>query len=1232
MHVLTHGLPGETCSQHCLEINATMSDMKQNAQEDKEVEIVSDTLGHTQEPLQSHTFCLKNNAAGLSSEEHENPLNGTQPNPFVYSSVPAVPHAGNSLPSGALVNGPGSHPTSEVHCVLNKGTVLSNNVLDAVWQVEKDTSPEVLPPPSELQSDAWKNTAGPAVKTLATQPGVNTPLSHLEENESKLAYSTLSGDSAEQMPISKPRIKQTIEAGSRHSAEWSQSSSDDNGDFEVIRWDPTTECFLHSGRRLETRVKHQREKQHTTHVKTMAGSPEKVNNSLNHSYRLPRPGNDVEYVDIANKGDSLDTQSGIKYSVIPFRDLSRNRVLESEQRISGVAQEGSNEENDPEDEDSFHQKVEQLKAEQLEQDPFFFSCTICNVNFMEKRHFHRHMMYHLGKHNQVKSENVSQAFICRECGRLFCDSNSLMKHIIIHQDRLEKLREEIKGLKNPEFEDRGTTVQCSHCVFGCNCQKIFVQHAKAGDNLKHYYFCEECNYITLTQQALELHLHVAHLNTHRPQCRKMTHTNDAEEADHVQFQCKMGFFTSRDKVESERHSKMENLRSRILDDKSRIAACKANLLKSAFGETAHSTHCSTGKKDIYVKKSTDKSSPQFKWHVRCTKNKLSPSLWRISKHGKLLLQPAGKLDVATDLTCVEEDAEQNGRRAFGSSKQANCPATADFLLSARNLKLDQMFFEGSKSDPESRSLPSKQANQNSPSMRKMSTPKHNTIDKMNGSILPRLSQRHKKHSAVRELEEGCEGGHNFCDDTSKATGSFLESTENERNPYARKYFKKRQRFSAKDQSPHILKDEGDGDEDCSDIEQLIIKEEYIEAVCDDSSGSPRTSESDGFDVFPSQVVEHRPCPYCPAMFQSGVGLSNHVRGHLHRAGLSYDARHMVSPEQVALRDHQPQTRRRIHTGVRKMRKAIKAETQGEHTCPLCWSWFDTKTGLSNHVRGHLKRIGRCVTSTSKSPLGILNDLLQDKKEHQNILRVLNKGQISPGPSASPKFISSSSRLVLMRTALPVKIKYEIKRPHAAGDGFVPKQEAKAFPERKEPQTEMQRGIQASSSTLVELLKTRQGSMEFTARNQEVFGARKLCSMTKDYKEETSWTHGECDSNKICSQCNSSLPAAVTLSGHLQAFACRKRIAVFEEPGYDYKQKKPRPRPGLKKKILPCLNAQIYTLTCRFCDLIFQGPLSIQEDWIKHLQRHLLQNSVPRSGMGMVEVLGYGSQNTNKHVS
>ncbi|XP_041646630.1 zinc finger protein 644 [Cheilinus undulatus] len=1180
-----------------------MSDLKPDAQKDKDLESVSVSPGHAQEPLQSHTFSLKNNTAGLSSDEHENPLNGTQPNPFVYSSVPAVPHAGNSLPSGALVNGPGSHPTSEVHCVLNKGAVLSNNVLDAAWQVEKDTSPEVLPPPSELQSDAWKNTAGLVVKTPATQPGVNTPLSHSEENESKLAYSTLSGDGAEQMHISQPLTKQTMKTRSRRDAEWSESSSDDYDDAEVIRWDSGRERFLHIDRRLETKVMHQRDRKHNTHVEIMSGSTEKVNNSLNHTctQRFCACGrNDVENVDIENKDDSLGTQSNIKYSIVPLKDLSRSTASDSEHCIYSSAQEGSNEENDPEDEDSFSPKVEQIKTEQVEQDPLFFSCTKCNVNYKEKRHFHRHMMYHLGKNNQVNREDVSQPFICRECGRLFCDSNSLLRHIVIHQDRLEKLMEEIKGLKKSEFEDKGSTAQCLQCASG---PKIFVQHAKTHNNLRHYYFCEKCNYLSLTQQALEAHLRAAHLETHQHQYRKRTLADDAKKVDKPQ-----GFSTSEGKVILERKAGLKGKHLNYRDFKK--VADKPSIPESKpFKSNALSFNFSRKKSNIYIHKTLN--SPQCRHQVVCTEDSPSPSLWRVDQHGKLLLQPAGKLDTAPDFTCMKEDAGNDNCKAFGRGKQENCPTNAESLLLAKNPKLDQMFCQDNKNDRASGTLQVR-ADQNSPFTRKMSAPLHKTIDNKTVYKLQRLSQRHERNRVDWEKEKGSKGSINFNNDTSRATGSFLESSKNERNPYARRYFKKRQRFSAQDQSPHVLEYEDGRDEDCSDIEQLVIKEEYIDTTeCDHPTGS----NSESSDVFMTPEVELKPCPYCPAMFDSGVGLSNHIRGHLHRVGLSYNARHMISPEQVTMHDHLPRIRSRIPRGIKKIRKAVKAEPEVEHRCPLCWAQFDTKTGLSNHVRGHLKRIGRNVTSTSKSPLSILNRLLQDKKEHQNILQALNKSRYPSRYFVSQK-LNSRKGLVLVQRGVPVRIHHKVNGPHSILENFVPKQE-KVFAEMKSFQVKAQSGTEASQSTLVKLLQMKQ---ERDTTKKEVHVTRELWDLNEDHTEEKVMTSvkPEPHHKTILIQCNSAFPG---LPGHLGFDAQRKRISTFERQGYDYKQRKPRSRPGLKKKFFPSLNAEIYTLTCRFCDLVFQGPLSIQEDWIKHLQRHLLHTSIPRLGAGMVEVLG-----------
>lgn len=86
----------------------------------------------------------------------------------------------------------------------------------------------------------------------------------------------------------------------------------------------------------------------------------------------------------------------------------------------------------------------QLKTEEL-----FSLGLIRRIEFKDNNtaHFHRYMMYHLDKHNQVHSENISQPFIFRACGRLLCDSHSLRIHIIIRLDRVEKTFLE-KGLHN----------------------------------------------------------------------------------------------------------------------------------------------------------------------------------------------------------------------------------------------------------------------------------------------------------------------------------------------------------------------------------------------------------------------------------------------------------------------------------------------------------------------------------------------------------------------------------------------------------------------------------------------------------------------------------------------------------------------------------------------------------------------------------------------------------------
>uniref|UniRef100_G3NK59 C2H2-type domain-containing protein n=1 Tax=Gasterosteus aculeatus TaxID=69293 RepID=G3NK59_GASAC len=268
--------------------------------------------------------------------------------------------------------------------------------------------------------------------------------------------------------------------------------------------------------------------------------------------------------------------------------------------------------------------------------------------------------------------------------------------------------------------------------------------------------------------------------------------------------------------------------------------------------------------------------------------------------------------------------------------------------------------------------------------------------------------------------------------------------------------------------------------------------------------------------------------------------------------------------------------------------AVKPETQGEHKCPLCRGWFDTKTGLTNHVRGHLKRIGTSVASNGKSPLCILKELLRDQKEHQNTLQVLDKRK-------SPSRISSD-RLILMHVAVPVKIQLEMRSPRPVSDSFVAKQEA--FSDRR-LQVAAQRGPEASSSTLVELLRHHK---------------------SLQVEREGAVADGRAFINTVSQLLMISRPLLeILFEIHFLFFIQRSNLSGACDSSCDYQPKKPRPGP--KKDVPPSLSAEDYTFTCRFCDLVFHGPLSVQGDWIKHLQRHLLHTGVPHSGTGMVEVLG-----------
>ncbi|XP_072347234.1 uncharacterized protein [Scyliorhinus torazame] len=117
-------------------------------------------------------------------------------------------------------------------------------------------------------------------------------------------------------------------------------------------------------------------------------------------------------------------------------------------------------------------------------------------------------------------------------------------------------------------------------------------------------------------------------------------------------------------------------------------------------------------------------------------------------------------------------------------------------------------------------------------------------------------------------------------------------------------------------------------------------------------------------------LEERECPYCPDKFHTGIGLANHVRGHLKRVGISYNTRHFISAEEVTAIEKE--------FSLQKLkRKALKVRGGAVERCNLCGANFDSRAGMSSHARAHLRELGVMTWSATSSPIDLLNELLQD---------------------------------------------------------------------------------------------------------------------------------------------------------------------------------------------------------------------------------------------------------------
>lgn len=917
---------------NCFFVDAVsaMAAVRNSAEKEKEVESAE---CYTQElsgsPTSSPTTSTHNNNSSSvgpqqcqSLDSHQSLLNGAQPNPFVCGGVLAAPCTDDSLPSGAIVNGSASHCTSEELHVPNK---------DASPLAGTDTNPEVLEPPCELQSNTWQKPEGHIMKAPSTRT--------LSESDNSYCETPLVEDNADNRAISRVWTNNGVKTGSLWDVDSESESSSDNYDGLNRSLREKFMCFLLKGRILDEVVKgkikvgglqsasSRRRKRKTCKVKRIP-IEDKVNEGFSCESLINM---DLDFDSSISEEHSLMQNSE---SLKAHIDFHLGNSQDKKNLISSDNAGGYNEA------DTYvGGQPMPLKREQetdFESEHSFFQCTKCNVNFKEKRHLHRHMMYHLDWHNRVEQASI-HPFICKECGRSFCEHSSLQKHMLIHQVRREKLMEEIKDLKELRSKKGEAQLRCPQGAFETNCPQTLINHAQTHEKDKPFYYsCEECNHIVLNESDMEAHQQIAHLSacqgrvikplgmlfckicTFRTKYRdnfrkhlKLVHDQPLwhyELQSHSMAAHLTGSVSEQDKITGQ--TEMDNLSPPLL--KPKFLREKQN--KSGARLSAWSNNLA----DLFLRdNSTQKSckslsSSLIKWSFGSLANNLSPSSLQCDKPSKLSL-PTERIDVTKGLSYGEED---NQKCESAVSKQ-NTKYLSSLNLatksadSSKAVHLDYDDVNTSKGPSPGSRLAVE--TQKSPSKRKMSIPYHNTPKKKIPIIVP-------KHQPERT---------DIC-----STGNYRSAHFDCANQSKAHYLHNSDASDPLTQQGNLLKDDVHNSPDQSDLDSnvesedeistLIVKEENMEsAVSEDNPDCTDPNLSDSFTsycVSPVFEPERKCCPYCPAMFESGVGLSNHIRGHLHRCGLSYEARHMLSTEQVASQDRQPRIRRRATSMNNRIRK------------------------------------------------------------------------------------------------------------------------------------------------------------------------------------------------------------------------------------------------------------------------------------------------------------------------
>ncbi|XP_060096721.1 protein Wiz isoform X6 [Heteronotia binoei] len=624
---------------------------------------------------------------------------------------------------------------------------------------------------------------------------------------------------------------------------------------------------------------------------------------------------------------------------------------------------------------------EQRKDNQVqEEDSTVYTCIECSIYFKKKEHLMDHMIQHnRGLGMEQGSEGNGGQFTCNECGWPFVDTASLEQHKRLHQESREKIIEEIQKLNEFPDEGRDARLQCPKCVFGTNSSKVFVQHAKmhvrerkdqglknvnlfassggggdprdsSGHNIyrpfrpnehvpqiiyahsssKGLSVCMLCSFPAPNENVLKEHMKYAHSH--------VTWNMEICDADMNQpgtSRCAYSPARSGQLSETDYVSKPERLFSQ---PHSETMTHYESLHGCIAGHQELDESNGANKKDIPMpgfrarKRAPYSSSHKILGMSTLTSTK-PPYAWKQMRKKSTAWPTETERGKVKSHPGGVEELQHKWLPINDSSMEEEFPLATEIKL-AENRYFRPIAIPQPALD-----------------LKRI----FRGILKATDYSIASAGQQHQLRQMVPFV--------------------LLEQL----NFYPRKMKQSTMKIFKKKVSPPSQEFGMD--------ESLPLSVFLLDSPLEGSLELDDLLDAD------SSVLknEERKCPYCPDRFHNGIGLANHVRGHLNRVGVSYNVRHFISAEEVKAIEQKFSFQKKKKKGIAN----FDPSTFSLMRCEFCGAGFDTRAGLSSHARAHLRDFGITNWELTISPINILKELLANSTEHPMLQTALRAHPSSP---------------------------------------------------------------------------------------------------------------------------------------------------------------------------------------------------------------------------------------------